>query len=97
MLARKLFLQNANKNAINLFIGVFIMKFLSVLILSLGMATALTACDDGGAENVGEEIDRGIDDIGDTLDDAGDSIGDKLDDAGNSLEDACEDATGNNC
>ena len=74
------------------------MKFLSVLILALGMSTALTGCfDDGEAENVGEKIDRGIDDIGDKFDDAGDSIGDKLDDAGDGLEDACEDATGKDC
>ena len=62
------------------------MKVLSAFILSLCMATALTACDDGGAENIGEDIDEGMSEMKD-----------KLDDAGDNLEDACEDATDSNC
>ncbi|HEY7773230.1 MAG TPA: hypothetical protein VIC26_08605 [Marinagarivorans sp.] len=62
------------------------MKALSAFILSLFMATALTACDDGGAENIGENIDDSMHEVKDSLDDVGDN-----------LEDACEDATDSNC
>ena len=62
------------------------MKYLMILMTALFMTVGLAACDDGKAENFGEEIDKKVEDAGDAMDDAGDEI-----------EDACEDATGENC
>ena len=49
--------------------------------LFVGMfALSVAACDDGGAENAGEELDE-------TMSEASDS----MEDAGNAVEDTCED------
>ncbi|MGQ8364922.1 hypothetical protein [Glaciecola sp. 1036] len=59
------------------------MKFKKILMaltvaLSIGL---LAACEDGPAEDAGEEFDRTVE-----------NIQDAADDAGNELEDACEEA-----
>ncbi|MER2493046.1 hypothetical protein [Catenovulum sediminis] len=56
----------------------------SAVVFSLLAALSLTGCDDGGAENMGEEIDRAVDNTGEKIEDA-------ATDAGNAIEDACED------
>lgn len=56
--------------------------FLSVFALSVG-SVGLTGCEaeaDGGAEELGEDIDDAADDIGDDVDDAADDIEDEVDD-----------------
>ncbi|QCZ93201.1 hypothetical protein [Salinimonas iocasae] len=53
--------------------------------LFVGMfALSVAACDDGGAENAGEELDE-------TMSEASDSMEDSMEDAGNAVEDTCED------
>jgi hypothetical protein len=64
--------------------------FLSLL-LSTGFL-ALSACDEGPAENVGERIDEATSDARDRVEDAGDAIGDAADDAGDAISDAADEA-----
>lgn len=49
-----------------------------------GFAMSVAACDDGGAENAGEELDE-------TMSEASEKMEDSMDEAGNAVEDACED------
>ncbi|MEW9796557.1 hypothetical protein [Alteromonas sp. CYL-A6] len=58
------------------------MKHYSLLIRSLAVCSVvlmLGACDDGSAEEAGEQVDEAIEDVSDAMDDAG-----------NEVEDACE-------
>ncbi|MGJ8689240.1 MAG: hypothetical protein ACSHXZ_06910 [Gammaproteobacteria bacterium] len=50
------------------------MKYLAFLML-LG-TLSLTACNDGGAENIGEEIDKAATDIGNAIEDACEEVTD---------------------
>lgn len=56
------------------------------------LVTPLAACDsnDGGAEKLGENVDKALDDARDGLDDAADEVKD-------GVEDACEKASDENC
>ncbi|WP_018982049.1 hypothetical protein [Salinimonas chungwhensis] len=47
-------------------------------------ALSVAACDDGGAENAGEELDE-------TMTEAGEELDESMEDAGNAVEDTCED------
>ena len=55
---------------------------LSVFALSIG-SIGLTGCEaesDGGAEELGEDIDDAADDAGDSINDAADDVQDEVDD-----------------
>ncbi|WP_018275418.1 hypothetical protein WKI13_04765 [Teredinibacter turnerae] len=54
------------------------------------LIAGLQACDDGKAENFGEEVDK-------AYENTKDAVGDAADDAGDAMEDACEKATDENC
>lgn len=41
----------------------------------------LTACEDGSAEEAGEQIDDAADEVADGVEDAADEVGDTIDDA----------------
>lgn len=56
-----------------------------LLVLCMTMFGAV-ACEEGPAENAGEEIDNAIENVKDGAEDAGDKV-----------EEACEDATGKDC
>jgi hypothetical protein len=64
--------------------------FLSLL-LSTGFL-ALSACDEGPAENAGERIDEATSNVREGVEDAGDAIGDAADDAGDAISDAADEA-----
>lgn len=50
------------------------MKYLALMTLLAGLA--LTACDDGSAENLGEEIDRTASDVGNAIEEVCEDITD---------------------
>lgn len=64
------------------------MKYLALI--GLISTLALTACDDGSAENLGEEIDRAASNVGNEIDRV-------ANDVGNAVEDLCEEVTDRNC
>ena len=66
------------------------MKALLTLLVTFVISISLIGCDDGKAENMGEEIDRKVEDASDAIDDA-------VDDTADAIEEACEDATGKDC
>lgn len=51
------------------------MKYLALLML-LG-TLSLTACKDGGAENMGEEIDKAVKDVGNAIEDVCEDVTDQ--------------------
>lgn len=53
------------------------MKYLSALILT--SLLALVGCDDGPAENFGEEIDESTENAGESIEEAADDVEDSLD------------------
>lgn len=68
------------------------MKTLLSLMLVAATAFPLYGCEsnDGGLEELGEDVDRALEDTADGIEDAADDVGD-------GIEDACEDATDSNC
>lgn len=66
-------------------------KIFTNTLIAMMAVFALAACDDGPAENAGEQLDEMTSDAGDAMEDAGDNIEDAANDAGNAIEDACED------
>lgn len=65
---------------------VFSKKTFNILLIVCMSAFGAVACEEGPAEDAGEEIDRAIENVKDGAEDAGDK-----------LEEACEDATGKDC
>lgn len=57
-------------------------------ILMAGTLLFLAACDDGPAENAGENIDNAINKASDSIGDAVDNTGDALEEAGDEIQDA---------
>lgn len=57
-----------------------------VAIASVSML-ALTACEEGPAEEAGEQIDDAADDVSDGLEDAADEVEDTIDDVDDEIDD----------
>lgn len=51
-------------------------RLLMILLLALGSATMLTACED---DSPGDKLDDAVDEAGDAAEDAGDKVEDALD------------------
>lgn len=59
-------------------------RFLQHLLFGLAIAftsastVSMVGCDDGGLEEVGEDLDEGIEDVGEGIEDAGEKIEDGI-------------------
>jgi predicted small lipoprotein YifL len=68
-----------------------ILKTSSLIVLSMGLIMALSACEQKGpAEKAGEKIDNAAETLGDKIEDATDSASDKVEEAGDKIEDATD-------
>jgi len=58
------------------------LRMLLALSFSASVLFALPACEEGPAEDAGEQVDDAVDDAADAVDDAADDVADAVDDAG---------------
>lgn len=59
-----------------------ILPALFAVCFGASLLLALPACEEGPAEDAGEQVDDAVDDAADAVDDAADDVADAIDDAG---------------
>jgi hypothetical protein len=63
-------------------------KLIFVLVMIFGSAVALTGCDQGPAEQAGENVDNAVENAADNAENAVENAGDAVENAGDAVKDA---------